>query len=382
MRQHQRQINFMTKYSRSLGGGKIVQREVIVKEKRKDGEGEKENSNATAAAKVGSLGGKGGGKAGGAGGKKGGGGGAGKGKGGVSIAEQIKAEGLARQKAKEVDKVSRSIAFAAALRDLPARIESLDAASEAYSDEVVIPALLQLLEWQLQWWKEQKAEQSITAMTEAVRVWTTIQDVYRRFKAHLRVEHLHALQRGLILLGFDDIAGRMVADYLATSGAAAVGGEKEVSLDVRSVKGAKDYAVGMSAARFQMEHGGPFMLRNVNSSPDDRVDFYRTQQPSHTLHTPLAPFHTPRHSWSSPSLCLVCCVVLLSGCVAGSSAGRGGRATLRSAGGAHIVGQGRALAPSTRLPTATARRHPCILLTPALSLPSLLVCRRSSATTR
>ena len=48
MRQHQRQINFMTKYSKSLGGGKIVQREVIVKEKKGGGvEGEKENSAAS-----------------------------------------------------------------------------------------------------------------------------------------------------------------------------------------------------------------------------------------------------------------------------------------------------------------------------------------------
>ena len=309
MRQHQRQINFMTKYSKSLGGGKIVQREVIVREKRKEGaEGEKENAHTNPAtssnAKAGGGSGGRGGKAGGGGGKKGGGGGGGggggKGKGGVSIAEQIKAEGLARQRAKEAEKVGRSIAFASALRDLPSRIESLDGASEAYSDEVVIPALMQLLEWQLQWWKEQKAEQSAGSMTEAVRVWTTIQDVYRRFRSHLRVEHLQALQRALIQLGFDDIAGRMVKDYLTTSGAAAVGGERDIAVDPKSVKGVKDYAVGMSAARFQMEYGGPFMLRNVNSSPDDRVDFYRTSTHRHTgttlrIHPLIAAGHAKLH---------------------------------------------------------------------------------------
>ena len=275
MRNHQRQINFMTKYSKSLGGGKIVQREVIVKEKKAGGgEAEKEKEN-TAAAKDRSGGGKGGGKAGGGsvGGKKGGGGGA-KGKG--SIAEQIKAEGVARQKAKEVDKVARSIAFASALRDLPSRIESLDAASEAYSDEVVVPALLQLLDWQMQWWRETKAEQAAGHMTEAVKAWTLIQDVYRRFKPHLRLPELQTLQRSLIQLGFADIAARMARDYLLTTPAGtAVAGEKELTVEPKAVKGVKEHVVGLSAARFQMEYGGPFMLRNVSSAADDRVDFYR-----------------------------------------------------------------------------------------------------------
>ena len=274
MRAHQRQINFMTKYSKSLGGGKVVQREVIVKEKKGGGavEGDKEKENTAASRSGGAKGGKAGG-GGGLGGKKGGGGGA-KGKG--SIADQIKAEGLARQKAKEVEKISRSIAFAAALRDLPGRIESLDAASEAYSDEVVVPALLQLLDWQMQWWREQKAEQSAGHMTEAVKVWTLVQDVYRRFKPHLRLQDLQTLQRTLIQLGFDDIARRLVADYqLSMTSGTAVAGEKEITVDPKTVKAVKEHSVGMSSARFQMEFGGPFMLRNVASAADDRVDFYR-----------------------------------------------------------------------------------------------------------
>ena len=283
MRQHQRQINFMTKYSKSLGGGKIVQREVIVKERpKKDGDGQPGDAGARDKGVGGGGGGSGkAGKPGAGGGKKGGGGGA-KVK-GASIAEQIKAEGVARARAKEVDRVTRSIAFASALRDLPSRIESLDAASEAYSDEVVVPALMQLLEWQMAWWKEQKAEQSPGSLTEAVRAWTTVQDVYRRFKPHLRLAELHALQRALIQLGFDDIASRMARDYVLSMGAAAVAGEKELTVDPRTVKGVREHSVGMSAARFQMEHGGPFMLRNVASAQDDRVDFYR--QHSRTAHS-------------------------------------------------------------------------------------------------
>ena len=174
-----------------------------------------------------------------------------------------------------MEKISRSIAFASALRDLPSRIESLDSASEAYSDEVVVPALLQLLEWQMTWWKEQKAEQSAGYMTEAVKVWTLIQDVYRRFKAHLKLPELQSLQRALIQLGFDDIATRLAKDYQSTMGASAVATEKEVTVDPKAVKGVKESRVGMTAARFQMQHGGPFMLRNVASAADDRVDFYR-----------------------------------------------------------------------------------------------------------
>ena len=271
MRQHQRQINFMTKYSKSLGGGKIVQREVIVKDKKKDEtdtnkadkEKEKDDKKGGKAGKPGAGGGKKGGAA--AGGK------AAK----LSVAEQIKAEGIARQRQKEADKVSRSIAFAANLRDLPSRIESLDAASEAYSDEIVVPALMQLLEWQLAWWKEVKSDKaSGGSMVEAVKVWTLVHDVFRRFKQHLKLPELQSLQRALILLGFDGTASQLVSEYVASMSSAALGSEKELRVEPRTVKLVKEHTVNMSAARFQMEHGGPYMLRNVASSADERVDFY------------------------------------------------------------------------------------------------------------
>ena len=269
MRQHQRQINFMTKYSKSLGGGKIVQREVIVKDKKKDESDKERAADKDDSKKVGKAG-----KPGAGGGKKAGASGGGKAV-KLSVAEQIKAEGLARQRQKEADKVSRSIAFAANLRDLPARIESLDAASEAYSDDIVVPALMQLLEWQLAWWKEVKSDtKSGGSMVEAVKVWTIAQDVYRRFRQHLKLPELQSLQRALVLLGFDDTASRLVSDYVATMGGAAIGSEKELRIDPRTVKGVKEHTVNMSAARFQMEHGGPYMLRNVASSADERVDFY------------------------------------------------------------------------------------------------------------
>jgi hypothetical protein len=246
---HQRYLAYLERYTKSLVGGRLVLREVLVSEssqksEEKEGKkgwqqkGKKEAKSAKPSQK-----------------------------------DKIFAETAARKQEAELKKIERSIALASQQKALPQKIAQLDAFVEKLAEETALPGLFQLLEWHLQYWRETKPENNFNAAVEA---FVMAQDIYRRFKQYLSVAQLQTVQRALIMLGFDDLADRIVKDYVKLPAAA----EKKVEAKELRVPAGKqgqynEYSVGLSSARFQLEYAGPYMLRNVDSAPDARVDgFY------------------------------------------------------------------------------------------------------------
>jgi hypothetical protein len=278
-----RATNYWEQYSKSLVGGRLVLREVIVAAPSATpsiAEGEEGEEDDGEDDKKGAKGGKGGkadkpkkagkpGAGGGKGGKPGAGGGK-HGKGGaaageLSMKDKIKAQVEEAKRAKEVLKIQGKINVASNYKTLEARIAKLDSELEQVGDASAVPALLLLLDWCMEAWKIAKPKGEMEA---AIKVFVLLHDIVRRFSKFLSAEEFRKVSLGFVQLGFEEVAHRVAKEFAAQS-------EGRVSAEqVRIEQKSSSFPatlIGLSYNRFQLEYAGPWMLRNVDSAPDERV---------------------------------------------------------------------------------------------------------------
>uniref|UniRef100_A0A6A7G030 ATP-dependent RNA helicase DDX60 isoform X1 n=2 Tax=Hirondellea gigas TaxID=1518452 RepID=A0A6A7G030_9CRUS len=251
----QRYLAFMKKYSDSLAGSKIVLRDVIVSQK-----SSKKHPN-DPGQKVKGVSGKGQKR---------------RGKGKNVRQESIKNKTTLRQKAQAKDDMIRYIELAAMIPTLEGKISKLDEKLLALSDPVAaLPGQLKLLEWCME---SYRISQPDLNKDPAIRLFQTIHDIFRRFKIHMQISEVQALQTGLHLLGFNDSAKQLALDYVQLMNEThpkktSLG---EVLVSPNSYDESKQCEpVGISCRRFQLDYAGHLMVRNVESKPDPRVEnFY------------------------------------------------------------------------------------------------------------
>eukprot|EP00808_Paulinella_micropora_P023665 g16051.t1 len=229
--------NYMEKYARSLKGGKIVMRDVVIAPTETEEKKKKKSAGA-------------------AGGR----------------AEKIRAENNQKLREASLEKVERVIMMAKQQKTLEARIAYLDDGINSLTEPLsAIPGHMKLLEWCVKAWEQGKEKGKIDA---AVRIWQLVNDVNRRFSKDLTPQQMVALQEYLHNMGFASAAKKMVDAYLDLP---LEWSTFSLSKEEIRVKGptTRNYQVGMSCARFQMRHAGHVMMRNVDSAPDERVSgFY------------------------------------------------------------------------------------------------------------
>ena len=179
--------------------------------------------------------------------------------------DKIKAQVEEAKRLKEVQKINGKINVASNMKSLDARIAKLDSELEQVGDASAIPALLLLLDWCMEAWKIAKPKGD---MQPAVKVFVLIHDIYRRFKQYLSADEFKKVSTALIMIGFEDAAARLSKQFVAESDGRI--DAKDVKNDLRS-SAFPPTLIGLSYNRFQLEYCGPYMLRNVDSAPDDRV---------------------------------------------------------------------------------------------------------------
>jgi hypothetical protein len=263
------------RYSKSLVGGRLVLREVVVAAPiaEADEEGESGDEKEEKESAKGKKGGKDkadkpkkAGKPGAGGGKKPG---AGGGKGGkVDIREKIRADLEEQKRQKDAQKIQGKINVASNFKTLEARITKLDSELEQIGDASAVPALLVLLDWCMEVWKISKPKGDLQP---AVKVFVLLHDIIRRFSKYLSVDEFKKVALGFIQIGFDEAAHRLTKEFVAAS-------EGRISPESVKVE-AKPSSfpatlIGLSYNRFQLEYAGPWMLRNVDSAPDERVTHF------------------------------------------------------------------------------------------------------------
>lgn len=248
MKQWQKYLSYMSKYAQSLKGGKIVLRDVIIAPTAEKKEKKKQSHH------------KGGKKGGGKGGKKG--------KGRSNVKDLAQAEVMAKKIAAEQERIQRYITVASQQSTLEGKIAYLDSQLLARGEKTALPGQIQLLKWCFDAWKVEKLKGNMTA---AIRVFQLIFDIHRRFQEPLTGEDIVVLQRILLMLGFVDAADYICKEWQRNH----KGVEAAFVTDYQHDREFQDFKVGMSCARFQLAHGGPSMIRDVESVPDDRVSgFY------------------------------------------------------------------------------------------------------------
>lgn len=276
MRAVQRHIKYIEKLSAGLATGKVVFREVIISQQKSDNQQHNETSNNTGDQSVDNKkklksdnkASKGGAKA----GK------------GAAMKEQILRDNAIKQLKKEQDEIAKKVRTADEHnKTLDGKIAELDNSLERINEPAVVPALLKLLEWcNSAWLQECKDHKLINrAMSAALRVHTLAHDIFRRFINHLEINDFNKIHKSLCSLGFNEHATIMYQQFITTQ-------QSRLAESTASKSQLKSYkeptyksdefnetSVNMSAQRFQLQYGGPYMLRNVDSAPDPRVsDFY------------------------------------------------------------------------------------------------------------
>jgi len=273
-----RAVNYWEQYAKSLVGGRLVLREVVVAapssnsiaeegesddeddkkdDKKKGGKGKADKADKPKkAGKPGAGGGKGG---------KGKPGAKGAASGELSMKDKIKAQVEEAKRAKEVLKVQGKINVASNFKTLDARIAKLDSELEQIGDASAVPALLLLLDWCLEAWKIAKPKGE---MEPAVKVFVLLHDIIRRFKQYLSADEFKKVALGFVQLGFEDAAHKLTKEFVASSEGRIA--PESVRIDAKSST-FPSTLVGLSYNRFQLEYAGPWMLRNVDSAPDERV---------------------------------------------------------------------------------------------------------------
>jgi len=244
-------IAYLDKYAKSLKGGGIIYRDVVVSQK-----SEVKSKDQNKGKHVGGKG-KGKGKAKKSGGSK-----------KLSMREKIRMDVEKKQREKALENVKVFIKHASSMKTLEKRIETLDNSLVSLSEPyAVVPGLMQLLDWCVEYWKVEKAKGSMTA---AVRLFQMVMDIFRRFKNDISVDQLKELQSVLLRLGFQEAASLLVDQFIKARP------ERLSRKDLLvAMPKTKELSVGIPSYRFQLMYAGHLMVRNVDSAPDDRVSgFY------------------------------------------------------------------------------------------------------------
>ena len=265
-RQASNMINYWEQYSKSLVGGRLVLREVVVaptikEDEQEDEEEEKKESGAK---------GKKGKDAAKDKPKKAGKPGAGGGKKGAkvekeSIKDKIRREVEEQQRLKDIKKIQGKVNIAATMSTLPGKIAKLDSELEQMGEATAIPAMLTLLDWCLEHWKQSKPKSDIEP---AIKVFVMVHDIYRRFKQFLQPDEFKKIITVMIQIGFEEAAQRMSKEFVKESEGKFTDAQVKVDLKSSSFPAT---LIGLGYNRFQLEYCGPWMLRNVESAPDSRV---------------------------------------------------------------------------------------------------------------
>jgi len=242
-----RYIAYLDKYAKSLKGGGIIYRDVVVAQKSDTKSKPDPKTSKKGSKKASKKGGKG---------KK------------MGMREKIRMDVEKKQREKALDDVKCFIRHASSMKTLEKRIESLDNALMSRSEPyAVVPGLMQLLEWIIESWKLEKAN---GGMNGAVRVFQMVMDIFRRFKMDITLDQFKELQLVLLRLGFQDAAELFVDQFIRERPEKI--SRKDLQVEMPSTK---ELTVGIPSYRFQLMYAGHLMVRDVDSAFDDRVSgFY------------------------------------------------------------------------------------------------------------
>ncbi len=184
-----------------------------------------------------------------------------------AIRKAVDERNLTRRK----DDVAQKIAHAAGYKKLEEKIHYLDTHLLSNNDPFsVVPGTMQVLKWCMEAWRTEGKPRG--DMEIAVRVFRFAHDIYRRFLTHLEIDDVKVLQEAMLLLGFEDTATQIVSDYISESRASPRPTRDDLKIENKNNFG--EFRIGLNNPRFQLQFTGPTMVRNVQSSPDPRVDFY------------------------------------------------------------------------------------------------------------
>jgi hypothetical protein len=102
----------------------------------------------------------------------------------------------------------------------------------------------------------------------AVHVFQLAHDIFRRYLLSLSPEDVkYICEAAMCMLGFEDAAKEMESRYTIAT-------KNRVEMDYEQFRYAPD-RLPLTSAKFQLEHAGHVMLRDVRSAKDARVkDFY------------------------------------------------------------------------------------------------------------
>jgi hypothetical protein len=190
------------------------------------------------------------------------------------------AEIMAETAAKQKDKLAADMTtiIQTVMRNnktLEERILALDDKLLDHRDQAsALIGLRTLLTWCVESWRKNCQERKSTVQLDhrpAARLFQMVHDIFRRFRTMFTAADIRQVQEAMLTLGFNDSAAEMTDWYikhhnLDTSNAAMV------RVDPKDVP--RDAIVGMDRARFQLSYCGHLMIRNVDSSPDERVSGY------------------------------------------------------------------------------------------------------------
>ncbi len=234
---------FMSSYVKSLSCGKVVFRDVIVfpRELENDeGKAEKKNYNKNQKKQM-------------------------------TKADEIKKDVEEKKQKARQDAVTEKIVIASKFPKLEEKIHYLDTHLLSNNDPFsVVPGTIQVLKWCMEAWKKEGKPKG--DMDLAVRVFRFAHDIYRRFLTYLEIDDVKVLQEAMLLLGFEDTATQIASDYISESRASPKPTLENLKIENKAASG--EFRIGLTSPRFQLKFTGPTMVRNVQSAPDSRVDFY------------------------------------------------------------------------------------------------------------
>lgn len=202
-RNYQKFMNFISKYAKSLEGGKIVLRDVIVSKKHSSAKNTKNTKNGNTP-KSKNVGGR-----------------RNKGKKRNDIRDNIAKEIAIKQREEKLEKITNKIRWCDRVhgKDIEMKIKELEALLEDMNDPLIaLPGLKQLYYWCASSALKSKPERN---MYPVVRLWQATFDIIRRFVENASVdaelpsvELIQILQKGLQSIGFALPAERITQIYV------------------------------------------------------------------------------------------------------------------------------------------------------------------------
>jgi hypothetical protein len=261
-----KKIAHMEKYVQSLkGGGKVVFRDVVVAAPKQKEEKEEKKSKAHAQNKQRKP-------------KK------------LSRRDEITAKVAEAARVKSVEDVKHLIHLAEGFRTLEEKIGSLEGNLLSRDEPTsTVPGLMIIIQWCIEAWKSGATQKS--NMHIAIRLFRNTHDTFRRFLPYLTLANVKLLQQAVLCLGFQDHALEMARQFMEQTNSIEQSNEglteeETASLTVFSkimIANLREFNVGYTSSRFQLQHTGPIMVRDVDSGFDERVTGFYPDKWQRTL---------------------------------------------------------------------------------------------------